>query len=395
MMTEALMQATGLSAAHHNAEGRAGEPVPGKRLPHEASVLIELRKVRKSFGGVAAVDDLSLEIRGGEFFALLGPSGCGKTTLMRMIAGLESPDAGQILLDDTDITAAPPHCRPINMMFQSYALFPHMNVEKNIAFGLYREGLGRGEIAERVSDILRLVQLQGLAARKPDQLSGGQRQRVALARALVKRPRLLLLDEPMAALDRKLRDETRFELAELHRRLGLTFIVVTHDQEEAMMMADRIAVMEAGRVMQVGTPADIYERPNSRQVARFVGNINLLESVVETKEGALLRVFCADAGVSLTVTAPDHALAQGATVTVAIRPERVVVGQEGGPALVNSLKGVVQGRAYLGSTTLLSVRLPSGKTMMLSLNSGAQGQQLDVGAALTLGFAPEAAMVLA
>ncbi len=387
-------QKSGESIALLHTLSSAGKEPPVEGSPKEAAILLRLCNLRKAFGALAAVDDVSLGIHRGEFFALLGPSGCGKTTLMRMIAGLESPDAGQILLDDIDIAAFPPHRRPINMMFQSYALFPHMSVEKNIAFGLYREGLGRSAIADRVSDILRLVQLQGLGARKPDQLSGGQRQRVALARALVKRPRLLLLDEPLAALDRKLREETRFELATLHRRLGLTFIMVTHDQEEAMMMADRIAVMGAGRVMQVGTPADIYERPNSRHVARFVGDINLFESFVEARNGAFLRVSCAEAGRSLTVVAPDPAPAHGLPVTVAIRPERVMLAHEGGPVLTNPIEGIVEGRAYFGSTTLLSVRLASGKALRVGMNSSTQGYLPDVGAAVTLGFAPEAALVL-
>ncbi len=229
------------------------------------------KALSKRFGGFAAVDRLSLDIYQGEFFALLGPSGCGKTTLLRLIAGFERPNAGRILLDGVDLAPVPPHRRPVNMMFQSYALFPHLTVEANVAFGLKQEGLPRREIAERVADMLALVKLENFGRRKPHELSGGQRQRVALARSLVKRPRVLLLDEPMAALDKKLRGETQFELMDLQRRLGLTFIIVTHDQSEAMTVADRIAVMDRGRLMQVAPPAEIYEQPNSRWVADFIG----------------------------------------------------------------------------------------------------------------------------
>ncbi len=239
--------------------------------------LLRIENLSKQFGASTAVDHLSLEIYQGEFFALLGPSGCGKTTLLRLIAGFETPSAGRILLDKIDLAPVPPYRRPLNMMFQNYALFPHLNVEANIAFGLKQEGLPRREIAERVADMLALVKLESFGLRKPHELSGGQRQRVALARSLVKRPRVLLLDEPMAALDKKLRGETQFELMELQRRLGLTFIIVTHDQSEAMIVADRIGVMDRGRLMQVASPKEIYERPNSRWVADFIGDVNLFE----------------------------------------------------------------------------------------------------------------------
>ena len=242
--------------------------------------LLRIEGVSKRFGAYAAVDRLSLDVYPGEFFALLGPSGCGKTTLLRLIAGFEQASAGRILLDGVDLAPVPPHRRPVNMMFQSYALFPHLTVEANVAFGLKQEGLPRAQIAERVADMLALVKLENFGRRKPHELSGGQRQRVALARSLVKRPRVLLLDEPMAALDKKLRGETQFELMDLQRRLGLTFIIVTHDQSEAMTVADRIAVMDRGRLMQVAPPAEIYEQPNSRWVADFVGNVNLLEGQV-------------------------------------------------------------------------------------------------------------------
>ena len=239
--------------------------------------LVRFEGISKRFGPVVAVEALTLDIDQGEFFALLGPSGCGKTTLLRMLAGFETPSEGRILLDGEDIAAVPPHRRPVNMMFQSYALFPHLNVEGNIAFGLRQEKAGKAEIAERVAEMLALVRLQGFGKRRVDQLSGGQRQRVALARALIKRPRVLLLDEPMAALDKKLRAETQFELMELQRKLGTTFVIVTHDQDEAMIVADRIAVMDHGRLAQVAAPSEIYERPNSRWVADFIGEVTMIE----------------------------------------------------------------------------------------------------------------------
>ncbi len=240
--------------------------------------------VSKHFAGVTAVDGVSLDIYQGEFFALLGPSGCGKTTLLRMLAGFETPDAGRVLLDGEDLTGVPPHRRPVNMMFQSYALFPHLTVAGNVAFGLKQDGLPKQEIAARIAEMLALLRLEGLETRKPHQLSGGQRQRVALARALVKRPRVLLLDEPLAALDKKLRGETQFELMRLRERLDLTFVIVTHDQEEAMTVADRIGVMNHGRLIQVATPSEIYEQPNSRWVADFIGDVNLIEGrVVEVQ----------------------------------------------------------------------------------------------------------------
>src|SRR5690349_14143625 len=248
--------------------------------------LLRIEAISKRFGEFTAVDQLSLDVFQGEFFALLGPSGCGKTTLLRLIAGFERPSSGRILLDGVDLAPVPPHRRPVNMMFQSYALFPHLTVEGNIAFGLKQEGLPKSEIAARVADMLALVKLETFGRRKPHELSGGQRQRVALARSLVKRPRVLLLDEPMAALDKKLRGETQFELMDLQRRLGLTFVIVTHDQSEAMTVADRIAVMDRGRLMQVAPPAEIYEQPNSCWVADFIGSINLFEGRVEQIDAA-------------------------------------------------------------------------------------------------------------
>ncbi len=325
--------------------------------------LLEVRNVRKRFGGVAAVEDLSLDIGEGEFFALLGPSGCGKTTLMRMIAGFEAPDAGRVTIGGVDMTGTPPHARPVNMMFQSYALFPHMSVEGNIAFGLRQARMPRPEIARRVAEMLRLVQLEGFGARRPDQLSGGQRQRVALARALARRPRLLLLDEPLAALDRKLREETRFELTRVQRDLGTSFMLVTHDQDEAMSMASRIAVMRAGRIEQTGAPRDIYDEPANRAVAMFVGEINLFETVVEgraTLNGeSVTRLSGAEAPPDLFHARGDASLAAGQKVALVVRPEAIELSREG-EAPVNAMRGEIVDIVFRGEASLARLRLPGG-----------------------------------
>ena len=255
-----------------------------------ATPFLDLRGITKRFGDTVAVDDVSAGVHAGEFFALLGPSGCGKTTLLRMLAGFETPDTGQILLDGEDLTGVPPHERPVNMMFQSYALFPHMSVEKNIAFGLQLEGMARPRIRERVAEMLHLVRLEKQARRRPDQLSGGQRQRVALARALAKKPKLMLLDEPLGALDRKLREATQFELVNIQESLGLTFVIVTHDQEEAMTVSTRLAVMNEGRIAQLDEPHIVYEAPASRYVAEFIGDVNILEGTVEDAAAGRVRL---------------------------------------------------------------------------------------------------------
>src|SRR3954452_20082636 len=285
-----------------------------------APLLLRVEAVVRKFGAFRAVDGLSLDIHAGEFFALLGPSGCGKTTLLRMLAGFETPDEGRILLDGKDIAQMLPHQRPVNMMFQNYALFPHLTVSDNIAFGLKRMGMPRPQIEMRVAEMLTLLKLDGLQARKPDQLSGGQKQRVALARALARRPRLLLLDEPLAALDKKLRESTQLELMELQRRLGMTFVIVTHDQEEAMTVADRIGVMDQGRLVQVATPSELYEQPSSRWVAEFIGDVNLIEGRI-VEAGAETVIESAAVGRVRAGAAPG--VKPGDMVWVALRPEKV------------------------------------------------------------------------
>ncbi len=327
---------------------------------------ISFNNVTKRFGDFTAVDDLSLNIYHREFFALLGASGCGKSTLLRMLAGFEQPTSGEIVLDGTDMAGTPPYKRPVNMMFQSYALFPHMTVEKNIAFGLRQDGMPKEEITERVLQMLKMVKLEKFATRKPNQLSGGQRQRVALARSLAKRPKVLLLDEPLGALDKKLREETQFELMDLQQNLGLTFVVVTHDQEEAMTMADRIAVMSHGKVIQVATPAEIYEAPNSRFVADFIGDVNIFDGKVASANDSTVEI-AVDENFSISVVTPEKP-AMGAPVGFAIRPEKLKVSRKP-PAnpRVNAASGELWDIAYLGDMTVFHVKLKSGKVVKASL----------------------------
>jgi putrescine transport system ATP-binding protein len=318
----------------------------------------------KRFDGVAAVDDVSLSIRKGEIFALLGSSGCGKSTLLRMLAGFEKPTSGAVILDGVDIASFPPYERPINMMFQSYALFPHLTVWDNIAFGLKREGLPKAEIEARVQEMLKLVQLEAFAKRKPHQLSGGQQQRVALARSLAKRPQLLLLDEPLGALDKKLRERTQFELVNILESVGVTCVMVTHDQEEAMAMASRIAVMSHGRVLQVGTPKEIYEHPNCRFVADFIGNVNMLEGELTLDEADRCEVTTDQGVVSV-----GHGISGtlGMSVAVAVRPEKIHIARTRPPeASVNLFTGKVREIAYFGSYNTFIVEAAGGRTLKIT-----------------------------
>jgi putrescine transport system ATP-binding protein len=328
--------------------------------------LVRFSAVSKRFAGVPAVNGLTLDIYPGEFFALLGPSGCGKTTLLRMLAGFERPDDGKVLLAGEDLAAVPPHRRPVNMMFQSYALFPHLTVAGNIAFGLHQDRMARGAINARVEEMLALVKLDGLGGRKPDQLSGGQRQRVALARSLAKRPKVLLLDEPMAALDKKLREETQFELMDLQERLGTTFIIVTHDQEEAMTVADRIAVMDRGEIVQVAAPSEIYERPKSRWVAGFIGDINLIEGGVIEANGA--GAVIEDGGGRRFQVAEADGVAVGAKVAIALRPEKLrIAAAASATEDGNAVRGRVWDIGYLGDKSVYKIRLADGTQMKASV----------------------------
>jgi putrescine transport system ATP-binding protein len=327
---------------------------------------IRIENVTKKFGSFTAVDNVSLDIGRGELFALLGGSGCGKTTLLRMLAGFEAPTSGRIMIDGQDMTGVAPFDRPVNMMFQSYALFPHMSVEKNVGYGLKHENMTDAQRKDRVRELLDLVQLTQFAARKPHQLSGGQRQRVALARALAKSPKVLLLDEPLGALDKKLREQTQFELMNIQNKLGITFIVVTHDQEEAMTLADRIAIMDRGVIRQVGTPTDIYEFPNSRFTADFIGSINLFDGKVEGIKAGKARISAPQAGCELEAEA-RNGIAAGDKVAVAIRPEKISISRKKPKSTsVNTVQGEVLDLGYFGKDSLYRVKLPSGALVRVS-----------------------------
>jgi putrescine transport system ATP-binding protein len=342
--------------------------------------LLSIKSVSKKFGAVVALENVSLDVGAGEFFALLGPSGCGKTTLMRCIAGFESPDAGTIALSGVDLSGVPPYRRPVNMMFQSYALFPHLNVFENIAFGLRRQGETRDAIDARVNELLAMTQLSVFGPRRIAELSGGQKQRVALARALAPRPKMLLLDEPLGALDRKLREETQFHLKQIQRLTQTSFVIVTHDQDEALALADRIAVMRAGRVEQVAGPMEIYDRPATRFVAGFVGETNFIEGRLERNGVAALitefgRIPCEPGNL------PD-----GARATLSVRPERIGVARGG-----EGIAGFVEDFVFRGETTLLRVRVASD--IVLRAAAG-HGERHAIGEAVTLSFPPGAGTLL-
>jgi len=331
-----------------------------------ATPQIVIDQVSKSYESVPAVNGVSLRIYKGEMFALVGGSGCGKTTLLRMLAGFTDPTSGRIMIDDADMANVPPHERPVNMMFQSYALFPHMSVEKNVGYGLRRLKIPEQERQQRIRDALDMVQLGGLGGRKPHQLSGGQRQRVALARALIRRPKVLLLDEPLSALDKKLREQTQFELMNIQYKVGITFVIVTHDQEEAMALSTRIAVMDRGRVIQVGTPAEIYEFPQNRFVANFVGSTNFFESIVTGCEAGRATVHCADLAADFVVEAPGG-FAPGQSVCLAVRPEKIRLSKvRVAEAGRNCVKGVVWELGYLGQHSIYRVKTPAGKVIVVS-----------------------------
>jgi putrescine transport system ATP-binding protein len=351
--------------------------------------LLEIIAASKRFGAVAAVDEVSLSVESGEFFALLGPSGCGKTTLLRLIAGFETPDSGRILIDGAPMNAVPPYARPVNMMFQSYALFPHLDVAGNVAFGLKQEGMERRRRDARVADMLALVQMSDYARRRPHELSGGQKQRVALARALAKMPKLLLLDEPLAALDRKLREETRLELTGIQERVGTAFLVVTHDQEEALGMAQRVAVMNRGRLVQTGPPTEIYERPNSRFVADFVGAVNLFEGELVAGFNALsLKIADAEQPVPLPGSVE---LPAGAAIALALRPEKLQLTRErpAGFALAATIVSI----GYQGGQSTVHLATPTGVKLRAHLPSAA-ASGLARGAAMWASWAPADAVVL-
>ncbi len=337
-----------------------------------AKPFVRIRNVTKKFGDIAAVADVSLDIYKGELFCLLGGSGSGKSTLLRMLAGFEEPTAGRIEIDGQDMAGVPPYRRPVNMMFQSYALFPHMTVEQNVAYGLKRDNLPRAEIDARVKELLHLVKLDDYGSRRPHQLSGGQRQRVALARSLAKRPKLLLLDEPLGALDKKLREETQFELVKIQESLGVTFIVVTHDQEEAMSLATRIGVMNQGEIVMVGEPTDIYEFPNSRFVAGFIGSVNMFEGVVVEDEPDHVRIRSAEAGCDIHVghgvdCAPDQ------TLWYAIRPEKITLSRERPEGDANITRGMVEDIAYLGDMSVFLIKLDSGRYIRVTKANSLRG----------------------
>ncbi len=375
--------------------------VPMTRAARQAEFAVELVDVTKQFPApsgevVTAVNQVTMRIHDGEFFAMLGPSGCGKTTSLRMIAGFELPTAGDVLIHGRPMGRTPPFQRPVNTVFQSYALFPHMTIGENVAFGLRMDRVPRAEIARRVQEALALVRLPGFEARTPKQLSGGQQQRVALARALVKRPEVLLLDEPLGALDQKLRKEMQIELKRLQREIGITFVFVTHDQEEALTMSDRIAVMSQGEVLQLGTPEEIYERPTSRFVADFIGESNFLTGRVTEQQGRIVGVQLEDGPgpAHIVYAESDEGLRAGDAVTIAVRPEKIDIHRVEG--LRNVFQGRVEDIVYIGTDTHYDVVLASGQTLRVREQNALPGNNLQAGEgdSVQIGFDPEAARVL-
>ena len=366
-------------------------------LDGDAEPFIKIRNVTKKFGEFTAVDNIDLDIYKGELFSLLGGSGCGKTTLLRMLAGFEPPSSGTIYIDGVDMTDVPPYARPINMMFQSYALFPHMTVEQNVAYGLKRDKTPKNEIKRRVDEILSMVELSDFIKRKPHQLSGGQRQRVALARALVKRPKVLLLDEPLGALDKRLREQTQFELINIQDQLGVTFVVVTHDQEEAMTLSTRMAMMEAGKFQQIGTPTEVYEYPESRLVANFIGSANMFEGWVSRSGPDYVVVTNKELGIEFN-TEHTNSIIEGTKVWVAVRPEKITLSKTPLDATTNQLKGVVVDIGYHGKTSTYRIRISNEQMIEVSVPSqkrpkGDQ-QLIDWHEEIYLNWAPSNAVVL-
>ncbi|WP_455372518.1 ABC transporter ATP-binding protein [Limibacillus halophilus] len=336
---------------------------------------IQLDNITKRFGAVTAVDEVSFDIREGEFFSLLGASGCGKTTLLRMLAGFETPTEGEIYIDGVPVSGVPPHRRPTNMVFQSYAIFPHLNVAKNIAYGLRAQKLDKAELDKRVNRALEMVKLPGFGDRKSNELSGGQRQRIALARALIKEPKVLLLDEPLGALDKKLREEMQIELRQLQQSLGITFIFVTHDQEEALTLSDRIAVMSGGKVLQIASPEEIYQRPTSMKVADFIGQMNFIKaSLVENQGGE--AAFDAEGLGRVVVSAPEGLLQANGSVVVAVRPEKLALSTDKPEAPQNSVQGTIRTIAYLGDRRHYYVSVPGRKELL-----AVAAQELDLASA--------------
>ncbi|MEM7195788.1 MAG: ABC transporter ATP-binding protein [Pseudomonadota bacterium] len=357
----------------------SGPPIDTDRpwLDPRNEPFIKIHGVSKRFGDFTAVDSVDLSVYKGELFSLLGGSGCGKTTLLRMLAGFEKPSSGTIHIDGVDMQNVPPHERPVNMMFQSYALFPHMTVENNVAYGLKRDGVAKAEIAERVNEMLTMVELESFAKRKPHQLSGGQRQRVALARSLVKRPKVLLLDEPLGALDKRLREQTQFELMNIQDKLGVTFIVVTHDQEEAMTLSTRIAVMDKGRFVQIGTPTEIYEHPETRFTANFIGTANMFDGRV-VSSGADLVLTCPELSTPLKLPTTFSGV-EGQPATLAVRPEKIIMSKdEPTDSELTTLKGTVNDLAYMGNMSVYRIAVEDDKVLQITAPNQSRRDQREI-----------------